>query len=226
MTRHIQAVLSAFATSCFMFFGCSSQPKNAFYLQNEVTGFIQGPFNAGHDFKSELHALRVVLPSDNELTTLEILRSTFFKFQPFCLGFEDTIENLNDVLNETSDARNKVSIRVEFPPSWDLPEYSAEDLELWGYKKGYGGSRKSNLPKVLFNTAGELSVYNMLHALMVTWPIPFRFSIDNEIVVLKIADYREGLIEYVPPHNERKADRTPSGLDVKTNSDTRVYNGP
>ena len=177
MTQHIQTVLSVFATSCLMFLGCSSPPKNVFYLQDETNGFIRGPLYTEYDVIPGPHTLKVVFPTDEELATLETLWTTVVKVQPFCLGFEEAIKNLNNVLSETSDTQNKVSIRVEFPPSWDLPEYSAEELELWGYKKGYGGSRKSNLPKVLLNATGELSVYSILHALPMMWSIPVRLTV-------------------------------------------------
>ena len=189
MTKRMQAVPSVFVMGCLVFLGCSSPPKNVFYLRDETNGFIQGPFFTEENVTPGVHTLRAVFPTNEELATLETLRTTVVKFQPFCLEFEKVIEELNDALNGANDAQSKVSIRVEFPPSWDLPQFSAEELKRWGYKEGFGGSRKSNLPKVSLNTAGELSVYNILHALPVIWSIPIRFSIDGETAVLTVADY-------------------------------------
>ena len=141
------------------------------------------------------------------MATLEKLRSTVFKFEPSTNGFEAAIADLNDVLNTSKG--NRISIKVDFPPSWDFPKYSAKDLKQWGYAEGFGGSRKNNLPKVFLNTEGSVSVYNMLHALMVVWPIPFRFTIDGETVILKVADYRDNLMEYYPPHSERTTEKNP-----------------
>lgn len=207
MSTLLHATVSVVVTSCCLFVGCLSQPKTIFCLRDETTGFIQGPFAVGDAIESSRNTVKIVIPSDIELATLEKLRSTVFKFEPFTNGFEAAISDLNDVLNESKG--NKICIKVDFPSSWDLPEYSSKELKQWGYSEGFGGSRKNNLPKVIFNTAGSLSVYNMLHALIVVWPIPFRFTIDGETVVLKVADYRNNLTEYYPPHSESMTEKSP-----------------
>jgi hypothetical protein len=165
------------------------------YFRNEKSGFFEGPFASEKEdiIRFGSGAYQVIVPTADELSVLMKLKQTPFDIQPTNTTIDGFVEMLNTALSDETADKHRVKIKVEVPPSWDLPLFSSEQTKLWGYADGFGGSRRNTLPGVFIRyrktSSSSPSIYEMLHILRMTWLVPFKFTIEGETVVLKVADY-------------------------------------
>lgn len=201
-----------FVSACLtLFTGCRS-PQRDIYLQNERTGFIFGPYSIerGDTFNFGSEDYRFVTPSAGDRDVLEKLCDTVVRIHPFNLKIDEVIDELNAVLADRNTGGGVVKIRMDFPSSWNQPMYTPEFLEPLGYDKGFGGSRKDNLPQVHMSLGGTACVYDLLRWLPKMLGVSCRFTIEDRTAVLKVVEYQDYPREYYPPVKPQEDEPAPA----------------